>query len=621
MNLLIRPLVSLRPLILLVIYSGLLALSLKVAYELRFDFNVPAEHNRRFLENLGWVLPFKLALLLVFGQFGGLLSYFRFPDLYRIFFALATASGLMAIGWFFLDWRDYPPRGVILGDFVFSLIFIAGFRMSLRVYRERYLVGEGKVQRKLRRTAIVGAGDVGSQIAADLLAHPRHGLRPVVFLDDDRDKRNRHVHGIPVRYRTEEVEVACKRYGFENLIIAMPSASARKVGELVREAQRLNLEVEIIPSLSQLTSGQVKASQIRPVQIEDLLGREQVELNSDQIREMIQGKVVLVTGAGGSIGSELCRQITAHNPKRLLMVEQSEFMLFQIEQELLETGYQSIVQPVVANVLDRSRMEEVFDRYQPTLVFHAAAHKHVFLMERQPGEALKNNTLGTRQLADLSAARGVERFVFISTDKAINPTSVMGASKRLAEIYLQDKQSAANGGTRFMAVRFGNVLGSSGSVIPIFRRQILAGGPVTVTHPEVTRFFMTIPEAVGLVLQSATEGSGGEIFVLDMGQPVRIADLARQMIELSGYRPDIDIEIEFVGLKPGEKLFEEIQHQNELHAETPHPKIFRFQGPPPDPEKVRAFLYEIENGLPVQDRSAIKQRIKTFVPEYQPFLD
>jgi len=336
---------------------------------------------------------------------------------------------------------------------------------------------------------------------------------------------------------------------------------------------------------------------------------------------MLSGETVLVTGAGGSIGSELCRQIASNNPARLLMVEQSEFPLFQIEQELLSRGYDSIFQPLIADILDESRMEEIFARYKPSFVFHAAAHKHVYLMERQPAEALKNNCLGTEIIADISERNGVEKFIFISTDKAINPTSVMGASKRFCEILLQTRQMVNGDSTRFMAVRFGNVLGSSGSVVPIFRNQILKGGPVQVTHPDVTRYFMTIPEAVGLVLQAATQGSGGEIFVLDMGKPIKIADLARQMIELSGFRPQIDIDIEYIGLRPGEKLFEELQHSSEAHVQTRHPKILRFQCNGHDPEKIRAFLHEIENGLMSMERSTVKKRMQEFIPEYKPFLD
>ncbi len=616
-----RYLTPARTLVLALAYSTLFVISLKLAYELRFDFNIPAEFNERFLNQVLWIVPLKLGLLLTFGQFGGLLSYFRLPDLSRIFFALFIASIGLLIAFYFGDRNQFVPRSVILGDFLFSIIFITGFRMTLRIVRERYMVGQTGSEKKLKRTGIIGAGDAGAQIAADLLAHPRHGMRPVCFLDDDPEKLKRHIHGISVVDKTNGLREAKTKYGLEKVIIAMPSASARVITDIVRQARDLGLEAEMVPSLEQLATGKVKANQIRPVDIQDLLGREQVELETEKIRRMIQGRVVLVTGAGGSIGSELCRQIAQNNPARLLMVEQNEYALFQIENELSEKGYDSISVALIADILDTKRIHAIFNRYQPHLVFHAAAHKHVHLMERQPGEALKNNSVGTEQLANISAQMGVQKFVLISTDKAINPTSVMGASKRLAEIYLQAKQKENGTLTRFMAVRFGNVLGSSGSVVPIFRNQIQKGGPVRVTHPDVTRYFMTIPEAVGLVLQAATQGDGGEIFVLDMGKPIKIVDLARQMIELSGYRPDIDIEIEYIGLRPGEKLFEELQHDTEDHQETEHPRIRRYCSEPSEAVVVREFLRNIEDDILHLDRNGIKEKLKTFIPEYRAFLD
>jgi FlaA1/EpsC-like NDP-sugar epimerase len=429
------------------------------------------------------------------------------------------------------------------------------------------------------------------------------------------------------------------------------------------------------------------------VEIEDLLGREPVCLETERISELIRDKVVMVTGAGGSIGSELCRQIAGYHPMRLLLIERCEVQIFPIEQELLALGYGAQIVPLVADILDEERMAAIFRRLHPQVVFHAAAHKHVPMMEHQPYEAFRNNTIGTKRLAKLSVAHGVERFVMISTDKAINPTNVMGASKRLAELYVQalqkeirrkaegdrrqeegvssqetgggsqeggtdgkaenwesGKAGTANGEarngsrivletrvcsvaqqptvsaeaklklTKLMAVRFGNVLGSSGSVIPTFKKQIASGGPVTVTHPEVTRYFMTIPEAVGLVLQSATLGQGGEIFVLDMGKRVKIADLARQLIELSGLRPDIDIEIKFTGLRPGEKLFEELNHKTENMAPTDHPKIMRFTGEPLPLETIRHGLLAIHEKAASMDANQVKLEIQKLVPEYKPYL-
>ncbi|MEY4488525.1 MAG: hypothetical protein RIQ79_1033, partial [Verrucomicrobiota bacterium] len=348
----------------------------------------------------------------------------------------------------------------------------------------------------------------------------------------------------------------------------------------------------------------------------------QVTLDTEGISHMVRDKVVLVTGAGGSIGSELCRQIAACNPSRLLLVEQSEAALFVIEQELISCGMGAIIQPVIADVVDRARIVQILSRYKPALIFHAAAHKHVYLMERQPAEALKNNSLGTLLLAEEAVAHGVETFLAISTDKAINPTNIMGASKRLAELMLQGLHVSGHAGkTRLMAVRFGNVLGSSGSVVPIFKQQIAAGGPVTVTHPEVTRYFMTIPEAVGLVLQTALLGNGGEVFVLDMGQPVKIADLARQMIQLSGFVPDTDIEIKYVGLKPGEKLYEELQHSTETHQPTMHPRILRFVAAGIDPQLVRQEMLRLQIHLNEMDINEVKLAVQKLLPEYTPYMD
>jgi FlaA1/EpsC-like NDP-sugar epimerase len=494
----------------------------------------------------------------------------------------------------------------------------------------------------------------------------------VAFFDDDVGKHGQRLHGIPVLGRLEDIEEA-RLPDVRKVVVAMPSAPKKRIREVLLKLVELGYRVETMPSLEDLASGRAKVAQIRSVQVEDLLGREAVELDTTAIRQFVEGKVVLVTGAGGSIGSELCRQVASLNPKRLLLLDQAEGSLFLIEQEMNELGMGAILLPVVADILDRSRMDELFRRLRPQVVFHAAAHKHVFLMERQPGEAIRNNSQGTRVLAEVSAARGVEAFVLISTDKAINPTNVMGCTKRLAEIHLQalheriksgergaGSQERGAGGkqqgllrsasyegqgvgsgdgarteqqgagsaeratpvpTKFMAVRFGNVLGSSGSVVPIFRKQIAGGGPVTVTHPDVTRYFMTIPEAVGLVMQAAVMGEGGEIFVLDMGQPVKIVDLARQMIELSGFKVGEDIEIKFTGLKPGEKLFEELQHHNESHLPTTHPRIMRFVANGDPQATSQRAVADLEPLAYTGSANELKRALQALVPEYSPQLE
>jgi len=603
---------------LLTCYAFGLVVSLWLAFLLRFDFDVPSDH----LVYAGWIfagmIGAKLALLLAFGQFGSLLSYFGFHDLGKLLSVCALAAGLALGVWLAVGTPYAPPRSVIVTDLLISFLFLCGFRLSLRLVREGYFEAAAAPAGH-KRVAVIGAGDVGASLVRDFQVRRGLGMVPKAFFDDDRSKWGTSIHGVLVQGAPETLPDYLHRHPIDEVIIAMPSAAGRRIRGIVALLNQLRLRFEIVPSYEQLVRGQVRVSQIRPVEIQDLLGRESVDLQTDRIRELVRDRVVLVTGAGGSIGGELCRQIAGCGPRQLLMVERSEFLLFQIEQELIERALGACIVPLVADVMDAARMTRIFQRFRPSLVFHAAAHKHVPMMEQQPAEAFRNNTLGTRQLADLAAASGVDRFVLISTDKAINPTNVMGATKRMAELYLQALQQAG-GPTKFMAVRFGNVLGSSGSVIPTFKKQIAAGGPVTVTHPEVTRYFMTVNEAVGLVLQSATLGTGGEIFVLDMGQPMRIVDLARQLIELSGLTPEQDIEIKFTGLRPGEKLYEELNHGTENMTPTAHAKIMRFTGAPQPRASIEAGFARIEAIAGTGEARQIKLAIRELVPEYQPML-
>ena len=660
----------LRQSYLLAAYSIGLSGSLWLAFQLRFDFSVPAEYfvhaNWIFLSLVGS----KLLLLLAFGQFGSLLSYFGFHDLGKLLAVCAIAAALALGVWVAVGVPVAPPRAVIVTDLLVSFLFICGFRLSLRLIREGYF-DKNTTNRNEKKVAIIGAGDVGASLARDLLMRRGRGLVPKVFFDDDRTKWGTTIHGITVHGSPETLPDYLHRHKLDEVIIAMPSAAGRHMRVIVGLLNQLKLRFEIVPSYEQLLTGQVKVSQIRAVQIQDLLGREAINLQTDRIRDLVNEKVVMVTGAGGSIGSELCRQIASYAPRQLLLVERSEFLLFQIEQELIDLGLGTNITPLVANITDPERIDGIFQRFKPAVIFHAAAHKHVPMMEQQPAESFANNTLGTRLLANLALAHHVERFVLISTDKAINPTSVMGATKRMAELYLQalasaapllatanpvfvhgsgalsvakprqtseghgarsmghDIQTSASGlptsfaalpRTNFMAVRFGNVLGSSGSVIPTFKKQIAAGGPVTVTHPEMTRYFMTVNEAVGLVLQSATLGEGGEIFVLDMGQPMKIADLARQLIELSGLEPETDIEIKYTGLRPGEKLYEELNLKTENMVATEHAKVMRFLSQPQTLEQIQVGLDAVQKAGASGDRDEIKLAIQKVVPEYQPYL-
>lgn len=606
---------------LLIIYTVELAASLWFAYELRFDFMVEPRHQQERLFVLSWLVPLELLLLGLFHQLRSLLGYFSTPDLARMFHALTLSTLIAFAAWFVWGAGFAPPRGVIVVNFVFALVGLTGVRLAMRTLRESLTTSKKGDSRRHRRVAIIGAGDCGAVLAHELALKPGYGLIPVAFFDDDRRKWNSRVHDVPVLGAPERLLEPEMRADFHEAIIAMPSAPARRVGEIVRILREIRLPGRTVPSMDQLALGQVKVSQLRNIEIADLLGREKVELETESIRQILENQVVLVTGAGGSIGSELCRQIATYLPRQLLLVERSEPALFQIEQELINLGYASRIVPLVADIHDHDRMRSIFARFRPAVLFHAAAHKHVPMMESQPGEAVVNNSLGTAELADLALEFAVDRFVLISTDKAINPTSVMGATKRLAEMYIQGLSALHPNRTKFIAVRFGNVLGSSGSVIPVFQKQIAEGGPVKVTHPEMTRYFMTIPEASMLVLQSAMQGAGGEIFVLDMGQPVRILDLARQMIELSGLKPDEDIRIEFIGARPGEKLFEEITHKGENFVPTAHAKIFRFIAQPVDLPEFRKTLQTLRKHVHEMDSLEVKKLLQQAIPDYTPFTE
>lgn len=608
----------------LVAYAAILSMSLWLSFQLRFDFFVDSgfkTHRDSIAVSILWIIPLKLCVLFIGRQFSGLLAFFSTPDLIRLCSSVTIGSALIIIPRLLNMDIMIPPRGVILIDLLMSLFMLSGFRVACRVFRERWQVeSKGGRRRTAQRVAILGAGEVGASLAKELLNKRGLGKLPVAFFDDDANKKGMRIYNIPVLGIPESLEDNGHNLQLEGAVIAMPGAAARRRGEIIHLLQKLHIPFTTVPSMEQMATGQVKVSQLREVEISDLLGRETVEIDKSGIQSMIQGRVLMVTGAGGSIGSELCRQIALFNPSRLLLVDQSEVQLFQIEQELMDRGFGGVIKSLVVDILDELRLRHVFERFQPEIIFHAAAHKHVPMMEAQPSEAIKNNSFGSAYLARLAGESGVERFVMISTDKAINPTNVMGASKRLAEMYVQALAASNGGKTKFMAVRFGNVLGSSGSVIPTFKKQIASGGPVKVTHPDVTRYFMTIPEAVGLVMQSGAIGQGGEIFVLDMGEPVKIVDLARQLIELSGLVPDEDIDIEFVGLRPGEKLFEELQHTDENTKPTEHEKIFCFVSKPRKLEEVEAIFDGLRPILHSAEPAELKLKLKEAVPEYKPYL-
>jgi len=630
-----------RVLVYFLVYSPIIALVFWLSYEIRFISELKpvtesGAANRENLRNLYlyyqrpnalvWVIPLKFIILSLGAHYRSVLRYFRLQDAMRVIYSLTIASVIIYLIPVFHN-IIYPsadpgpniyliPRSVILVDYNLSVLMFLGVRVAIRTINE-YRKKNRSQNLKTKKVAIIGAGVIGEQILIDLLKRKNEGIEPICFLDDNKQKHGLDIHGIPVLGSPDLLPELKERTQVNEIILTLPSSSSKRIKEINNLAQKNNIKTLTIPSMGDLASGRVTITDLRPVSLEDLLGRSPANLDAEAISELIKGQTVLVTGAGGSIGSEIARQVAQRQPKQLIILDQCEVLLYVIEQELLSRITVETLQPIIADVTDATRMEDIFKRFKPDLVLHAAAHKHVPMMESQPGEALKNNTLGTTLVAKLASENHAKKFILISTDKAVNPTNIMGASKRLAEIAVQSMQQKPGNQTRFIAVRFGNVLGSSGSVIPLFQKQIKEGGPITVTHPEVTRYFMTIPEAVGLVLQSACQGNGGDILVLEMGKPLKVIDVARQLIELSGLKPDIDIEIKIVGLRPGEKMFEEIQHTREEYSPTNNERIFRFTGPILNYANLDSILTEI-NSLILVESEQCKRGVQKLVPEYNP---
>jgi FlaA1/EpsC-like NDP-sugar epimerase len=498
----------------------------------------------------------------------------------------------------FVVFQDIYIRALMI-TWMIHIILIGGSRFVWRVFRDRYI----KPNANKRRTLIIGAGAAGTMVARQLVNNPEAELKPIAFIDDDPNKQKLQFFNIPVMGTTKDIEDVVRALRIEHIIIAIPSLTKKELNRIFEQCAKTNAKTQIVPKLEDIVTGKVSVSQFRDVQVEDLLGREPVELDIESISSYIENKVILVTGAGGSIGSEICRQVCQFNPKKIVLLGHGENSIYQTDMELRDHYKDQIdIVPVIGDIQDRERMFEVMEEHKPDVVYHAAAHKHVPLMEYNPKEAVKNNIFGTKNVAEAADTFGVQTFVLISTDKAVNPTNVMGATKRFAEMIIQqlDKQSK----TKFVAVRFGNVLGSRGSVIPLFKKQIQEGGPVTVTHPDMTRYFMTIPEASRLVIQAGALAKGGEIFVLDMGEPVKIVDLAKNLIKLSGYTVE-EIGIEFTGIRPGEKLFEELLNENEVHPEQVFPKIFIGKATMVDEKILRDFMEQFES----MDKEEVRERL------------
>jgi FlaA1/EpsC-like NDP-sugar epimerase len=608
---------SLNPRTVVIILHDILAavFAWLAAYWLRFNLDLPPEYQAAALSTLFWVVPLQAMVFWRFGLYRGIWRFASLPDLKRILMAAGLAALLIPLVLVLFRVSDVVPRSVLILDPLLLVILMGGSRLTYRAWKEHNLASV--LHPNSKPVLVAGAGSAADFLLRELARNPA-GFHVVGLLDDSRDKQGRLVQGIPVLGALDDVASCAKKMGVDDIVLALPSAAHEVRRRITQACAEAGLNVMTIPSLEDLVAGRVSVSSLRRIELDDLLGRDPVELDNSGLHHLLTDQVVMVTGAGGSIGSELCRQIARFSPAKLVLFEQSELALYAMEQELPQRFPNLAIAPVIGDVKNAAWVRQVMAEHRPAVVFHAAAYKHVPLMENgNAWEAVRNNVLGTQVMAAAAQAHGVGKFVMISTDKAVNPTNVMGATKRLAEMACQAMQQAT--GTRFVSVRFGNVLGSSGSVIPKFQKQIEAGGPVTVTHRDITRFFMSIPEAAQLVLQAGLMGEGGEIFVLDMGEPVKIAQLAKLMIRLSG-ADEARIRIVYTGLRPGEKLYEELLADDESTLATPHPKL-RVAKARAAVDQLVSELDGWFNSADVQTEKAVKEALSRWVPEYKPQAD
>jgi FlaA1/EpsC-like NDP-sugar epimerase len=596
----------------------LIVAAYSLAFFLRFDFSIPFEQREIFFRGLWFVICIKPMVFLVSGLYRNLWSYASLQDALEIFKVITISSVMAVFSVMYMRSFEAFPRSIFILDWSFLIFMVAASRLVWRFYREKYFIMDqfGLRSSKGKRTIIIGAGEAGSLLLKEIRRQRSGEYRVVGFVDDDHGKHGMLLHRVPVLGGIDHLRALVRKHKIEEIIVAIPSAQGKMLQRIVASCEKAKIQVKTLPCISDIIDGKVAVSQIKNVDIEDLLGRDPVVLDEKGISGYLTGKRVLITGAAGSIGSEICRQVAKFNPSKIILFDNAETPLFFIERELTASFPDVPMIPVIADVRNRTRVEMVFDEFMPQVVFHAAAYKHVPMMEYNPVEAVTNNIVGTRKLADAAHRFKVDNFVMISTDKAVNPTNVMGASKRASEIYVQSL--AAKSLTRFTTVRFGNVLGSNGSVIPIFKEQIAKGGPVTVTDRNVIRYFMTIPEATQLVLQAGCIGKGGEIFVLDMGEPVRIVDLAEELIRLSGLTPYEDIDIVFTGLRPGEKLYEELLVEGEGIKPTAHAKIRVAEAVPAEHAMVAQALEVLHEHACSSDITAIFRDLQQLIPEFEP---
>ena len=596
------------------VYFFCLSASLVLAYNLKYGFLIPDTVQQTMWQTVGWLVSLKIIILVLIGEFKGIFSYFRLPDLFKIIVCFVSVSTGLALCHYFIRAPWLPERDILIADLLFSILFIFFFRASLRILNTSFFLASsaGSVAHEKMKIAVIGTNETASQIISSLKTNHLCNMQPIAVLDDNPKYHGRKLHGVPVVGTPERLSDLAERQDLQGVIFT-GNLPQKRFSECAQLAQSLHLKAFNVPSIGEFLSGRAFASKLRPLEIEDFLARDPIRLNTAESTRQIEGKVIFITGAGGSIGSELSLQIAKKHPKTLVLIDHCEYNLFKIQQSLLTQGY--ACEPVLLNITHRESLRACFEKFKPHYVFHAAAYKHVPLLEKQALVAVQNNVGGTALLGLYAAEYGVEKFVLVSTDKAVHPSNNMGATKRICEMLCMALQQRSGNITQFMAVRFGNVLGTAGSVLPTFREQIARGGPITVTHPDMTRYFMTIPEAVSLILEAFTfKDSGGKIYILDMGQPVKILDIAKRMIELSG---TIDIPIVFTGIRPGEKLHEELVDDATSLISTNHQLVNIYKENTSYVSKlepVESYLDAIQ-GLETEDEAL--KFIRGFIKEFK----
>jgi len=588
----------------------MIALAWIGAFWLRFNLEeIPQQFFVQGSLALFVIFPVQILSFQLFGLYKGIWRFASLPDIFRIIKAVATGVLASMLILFVFTRAEGIPRSVPIIYSILLVMFLSSPRLLYRWLKDHHVyIPSGK------KVLIVGAGNAGEMLARDILRNQKESYYPVAFVDDNPTRLGREIHGLKIVGKTMDIPGLVDTLGIEIIMLAIPSARPKDMQRIVEICETTGIPFRSVPLMKDLVSGQVNVNELREVSIEDLLGRDPVTLNWEGITKTLSNKVILITGAGGSIGSELCRQISRINPKKLILLDNSEFNLYSIEHELNKSCPDLNISHYLGDVTDKSYIEYILEQNRPQIVFHAAAYKHVPMLENQVRQAMRNNIVGTRNTADAASKHGVEIFVLVSTDKAVHPANVMGATKRAAEIYCQNLN--AHSDTHFVTVRFGNVLGSAGSVIPLFRQQIKSGGPVTVTDPRMERYFMTIPEACQLIMQTTVLGTGGEIFVLDMGEPVKIGYLAEQMIRLSGKTPGEDIQIEFIGLRPGEKLYEELFHEKEQLEGTGHKKVFLARHRKVDWTNLITIMDQIKTACEQLQEDRLVYLLDQLVPEH-----